>query len=91
MYTLCYGNFHQESGIRMKNFLIGLGLGLAGVTAFIVFGILGSMKQMGEHVYPTWPWVFVGLGALIALGGPLWFWLITPLRNRLARRSPGRT
>jgi len=75
----------------MKNFLIGLGLGVTGLTAAIVFGLLGSLKQADEFIFPVWPWVFFGLGLCLVILGPLYFWLISPLRNRLRRPGPGHT
>jgi len=75
----------------LKNFLIGLGLGLVGFIGLFVFGILGAFSEAIDSATPAWILVAFWVSIFVLIAGPLWFWLISPIRNRLRRPSPGRT
>jgi hypothetical protein len=69
----------------MKNFLIGLGICVAGITAAVVFRLLYGFSGLGDEgsigLFNFLMWIGV---ALIFLG-PLYFWLISPVMRRLRR------
>ena len=69
----------------MKNFLIGLGLGLVGFIGVIFFGVIGALGQAVEEPTPAWLSAVFGISLFILLAGPLFFWLITPIRSRLRK------
>lgn len=71
----------------MKNFLVGLGLGLAGFTAVVVFGFLSSIHGPPGEPTPVWPLVLFDLGVFVTVVGPLSFWLIIPVRSQLRTGS----
>jgi hypothetical protein len=69
----------------MKNFLIGLGLGLLGILGAIVFGVLGAIGQAVQEGTPVWLSCLFGLSLFLLFAGPLYFWLVSPLSRRLRR------
>jgi len=66
----------------MKNFGIGLGIGLAGLAVWLGSSIIGGMAEAFQSAQPWFgkPLMFVGFS--IMLLGPFVFWIILPIRNR---------
>ena len=75
----------------MKNFLIGLGIGLAGMITWVLFSVLIGLGQAGQSEVPVWITAFSIIGFAVMFLGPGYFWIFLPLRSRFTRRSPGRT
>ena len=75
----------------MKNFIIGLGTGLAGVATWAVCSVLEGLARAAGSDIPSWLLVFKAIGFAVMLLGPDYFWIFLPLRRRFPRRSPGRT
>ena len=69
----------------MKNFLIGLGLGVAGFTGFLVLGLLMELGRRADEATPALITVMFGLATAIMVIGPFYFWLVAPLSRRLRR------
>jgi hypothetical protein len=69
----------------MKNFLIGLGISVAGITTAVVFSLLYGFSGLGEEgrigLFNFLRW----LGVALIFLGPLYFWLVAPLSRRLRR------
>ena len=69
----------------MRNFVIGLGLGMLGA---ILWMIAGAFVGIGEVVEGETHPGFLGLaiaGFVVMFCGPLTFWIILPIVNRLRR------
>jgi len=69
----------------MKNFLIGLGICVAGITAAVVFRLLYGFSGLGDEgpigLFNFLMWI----GVALIFAGPLYFWLVAPLSRRLRR------
>lgn len=72
----------------MRNFLIGLGIGLAGFTATVVFGVLHGLSKYAGTGPATGYSVVMWIGVALIFLGPLYFWLINPLRRRKSTAKP---
>ena len=69
----------------MKNFGIGLALGiLGGVIAFITLNlnIIGEVFGAGDFPFAGFLYSVAGI---LGIGGPVTFWIILPIINRLRR------
>jgi hypothetical protein len=69
----------------MKNFLIGLGLGIAGVAGVAIFGLPVAFSQHVDEKAPVWLVLLFGLSIALMIMGPIYFWLYLPISGRLRR------
>jgi len=75
----------------MKDFLIGLGLGLVGLIGVIAFGVMGALGEAAEVSTPGFIIVLFWLCLFIMFVGPGYFWIYLPLSRRFSSRPHGRT
>jgi len=71
----------------MKNFAIGLGLGLLGLITWIIVSVLIAAGEATHAHVSMFFYVMMGLGFAVMLLAPLVFWLIIPLRAWAHRRK----
>ena len=66
----------------MKNFIIGLGIFLVGLTIWLAtfMGWIDIKWYEGASDWFGDPIAGLGIGIMIL--GPLWFWVIMPIRRR---------
>ena len=71
----------------MKNFAIGLGIGLLGVILWVLASVVqGLGTGVGGKSLPLLT-VLMIIGFVIMFAGPVTFWIILPIKNRLSRRK----
>ena len=69
----------------MKNFGIGLALGLIGLMICVGVWILNSFGEpLAGYEMPGYHF-FLRVGQVIGIGGIVTFWIILPIVNRLRR------
>lgn len=71
----------------MRNFGIGLGLGILGALLWVVASVLGGIGQAMKSPAPPIVTAFMTIGFIVMFLGPLVFWIILPIRNWLKRRK----
>lgn len=69
----------------MKNFGIGLALGLVGLIICVVVWFVGGMGEaiVGREM-PLYHF-FMAVGRVIGIGGPLTYWIILPIVKLIRR------
>jgi len=69
----------------VKGFLIGLGIGLLGVILWLVSSLIAGVGEgLGAEPLPLLH-ALVTIGFVIMIGGPVFFWLILPVKRQLWR------
>ena len=70
----------------MKNFGIGLALGLAGLGVWVGVSVFGGILEGVGETSPSFVWPLMVLGFTIMFVGPLTFWIILPVTRVVRRR-----
>ena len=70
----------------MKNFGIGLGIGLAGLAVWAVSSIAWAAAEITEEAQPWFGQPLAAVGYALMFLGPLTFWIILPI-IKLVRRK----
>lgn len=70
----------------MKNFGIGLGIGLAGLAIWMVSSIVAGTVEAFEETQPWFGEPLMFIGFAIMLLGPITFWIILPIVKLFRRR-----
>lgn len=69
----------------MGNFLRGLGVLILGFLIWVVFSVTGALTEIsGEATTGHRVLMYIGF-TLMALG-PVVFWIVIPIKNKLAKR-----
>jgi hypothetical protein len=70
----------------MKNFGIGLGIGLLGAIMWLVASLIGGVIEGFGGGRSTNLMVLLYIGGVVMVGGPLTWWIIIPIRDRWRKR-----
>jgi len=70
------------------NILNGLVLLVLGLILWIVASVVEAFLELGGGGW-TWMMAVVALGWIIMIAGPVVFWAIIPIRDRIRRRREG--
>ena len=70
----------------MRNFGIGLGLGILGALLWVVASAMVGIGQGMKSPAPPIANVFMVIGFITMFVGPLVFWIILPIRNWLKKK-----
>lgn len=73
----------------MKNFALGLGLGLLGTLLWVVASVVqgvGVGVGVGGKSSPLLT-VLMVIGFVVIFAAPVTFWIVLPIKNRLSRRN----
>lgn len=66
----------------MGNFLNGLLLLVCGATLYTVIAMWGAMAGTGIWKAPLEWFLLAAVGLVVAIGGPVVYWIVVPIRNR---------
>jgi hypothetical protein len=70
----------------VKNFAIGLGIGLLGAILWIISSVVGGVGEGLGGEPPTIIRVFMYIGFIVMFVGPVLWWIIIPLVKLTRRR-----
>ncbi len=69
----------------MKSFFMGLVVGVLGLIVWLVASVIEGLVR-GVEGKGSWVYSLVVLGFLLMIGGPVFFWLLRPLWNKVRRQ-----
>jgi len=71
----------------MKNFALGLGIGLVGTLLWVIASVVGGFGEAVSGERSPLLYALMVVGFIVMLGAPLTFWVILPIKRIVGKRK----